>query len=216
MVRVKICGIKDIEIALKTADAGADFIGFVFASSKRQVSVSSVKKIINELARHKNRPKSVGVFVNTPANEINRVAKECNLDWVQLSGDEPWSFCLDIENPLFKVIHVSQFSTPRQIISHINIGIQLLGKRNLVCLLDTGDENLYGGTGKTFNWEIARAVARKFNIFVAGGLTGENVTDMLQIVNPWGVDVSSGVESNGVKDIEKIKRFIHLVKNYQK
>ncbi len=156
------------------------------------------------------------IFVNTPANEINRVAKECSLDWVQLSGDEPWSYCLDIEKPLFKVIRVSQFSTPRQIINHINIGIQLLGKRNLVCLLDTGDENLYGGTGKTFNWEIAREVAGKFNILVAGGLTSENVTNMLQIVNPWGVDVSSGVESDGVKDIEKIKRFIHLVKNYRK
>ena len=212
MTKVKICGISEAEHALAAAEAGADFIGLVFAPSKRQVTVDKAREIILALKRLPSPPLVVGVFVNTPAHEVNRIADYCRLDWVQLSGDEPWEYCKDIERPIIKAIHVPNWEHEEEILDNLSIGQKLLKGRAFICLLDSHVEGSYGGTGQTFDWGLAGQVSQRFTVIIAGGLSAENVGQAIRLVQPWGVDVSSGVETDGVKDISKIKTFIEAVR----
>jgi len=212
MTRVKICGITEADQALAAAEAGADFIGLVFAPSKRQVTVDKAGEIILALKRLPSPPLVVGVFVNTPAHEVNRIAECCRLDWVQLSGDEPWEYCKDIERPIIKAIHVPNQGHEEEIVDNLSLGHKLLNGRAFVCLLDSQVEGSYGGMGQTFDWGLVGQVSKRFPVIIAGGLSTENVDQAIKLVRPWGVDVSSGVETEGVKDVAKIKAFIQAVK----
>ena len=220
MVRIKICGIKDRGHALAAAEAGTDFIGLVFAPSRRQVSPEEAKGIINAVKyRGKGQwgqetpPSVVGVFVNTEASEVNRIADFCGLDWVQLSGDEPWEYCRGIARPVIKVIKVGQGQSPEDICAEMAVGANVLSPQGLLVLLDSDVKGKHGGTGTTFDWGLAQPVARKFPVIIAGGLTPENVAEVVNTVTPWGVDVSSGVEVEGVKDVAKIKAFVAAVRS---
>lgn len=212
MTKVKICGIKDKAHAIAAAEAGADFIGVVFAQSVRQVTPEQARDIVSAVKQASNTVKTVGVFVNTPAAEINRIANECDLDMVQLSGDESWEYCTDIEKPIIKAIHVQDQSEDDITKSAIS-GIDIVVDNLYIVLLDTHVEGKYGGTGKSFNWELAQSLSEKYPVIVAGGLTPYNVREAIDNLKPWGVDVSSGVETNGVKDTAKIKKFIDEAKN---
>ena len=207
MIRVKICGIMDEVHALAAANAGADFIGMVFAPSRRQISPSRAKKIVTAVHATGKPVKTVGVFVNMPATEVNRIARECGLNIVQLSGNETWEYCHEIDKPIIKVVHVGQQS-PAELQAIINDGMNSLSKHGLTVLLDTQTADTYGGTGKSFNWELARPAASCFPVLIAGGLTPQNVAGVIKMVSPWGVDISSGVETEGIKDMAKIKLFI--------
>ena len=211
MTRVKICGITETAHALAAAEAGADFIGLVFAPSRRQVSLEQAKGIALAVKDSEKPPLVVGVFVNTPAPEVNRIADYCGLDWVQLSGDEPWEGLRDVERPLIKAIRVSMEVNAKELIANMSVGYQLLGK-DFICLLDSQVEGSYGGTGRTFDWRLARQVSQRFPVLIAGGLSPQNVGQAIKVARPWGVDVSSGVEIGGVKDVAKIKAFIQAVK----
>lgn len=211
MVKVKICGIREVEHALVASQTGADFVGLIFAESKRQITPKKAKEIVDSVRRLKEHPLTVGLFVNTPASEVNRIARECGLDVVQLSGDETWEYCLDIEKPVIKAVHVSDYENSQAIIHYLKSGQIMLGDR-FPPLLDSGGKGTYGGTGEVFDWEVAREISSRFNVILAGGLTPENVGKAIRLVRPWGVDVSSGVETGGKKDSLRIKAFIDAVK----
>lgn len=212
MTWVKICGISDVASAIAAGQAGTDYLGMVFASSRRQVSPAEALKIIAAVLQLDSPPQIVGVFVNQPAAEVNQIADYCQLDWVQLSGDESWDYCQQIKKPLIKVFHIAPNARHAEISANVWKGYSLLPPKQLICLLDSEVNGTYGGTGTSFNWQAVKAVSEKFSVMIAGGLTPENVGELLQVTKPWGVDVSSGVETNGKKDIDKIKAFIETVR----
>ena len=215
MTRVKICGIRDKNHALAAAQAGADFIGLVFATSRRQVSPEKALPLVEAVRGLRSRPTVVGVFVNAAAQEVNHIADYCQLDWVQLSGDETWQYCQKLKKAIIKVIHVSSGQKTDEILADIETGYELLPEKELVCLLDSRVGGAYGGTGQVFNWQLAREVSVRFPVMIAGGLTPANVGQLVREVKPWGVDVSTGVESNGLKDASKIRAFITAVRSTQ-
>jgi phosphoribosylanthranilate isomerase len=213
MTRIKVCGIRDKASALAAVQAGADFIGLVFAPSRRQVSPQKALPLVEVIRGLRPRPAVVGVFVNAAAQEVNHIADYCQLDWVQLSGDETWQYCQELEKAIIKVIHVSSGQKTDEILADIETGYQLLPEKELVCLLDSRVGGAYGGTGQVFDWQLAREVSVRFPVMIAGGLTPANVGRLVREVQPWGVDVSTGVESNGLKDASKIRAFVKAVRS---
>jgi len=214
---VKICGLREPAHALAAAEAGADFIGLVFAESRRRVTVDQARGIVGALgeprlvgagggAEHieallrRKRPLVVGVFAGADAETVNRTAEAVGLDLVQLSGDEPWELCDKLSRPVLKAVKVKEGTSAGEIIATLRPGA--------VPLLDTHAEGALGGTGRPFDWAVAAEVARRFPIVLAGGLTPGNVGEAVRRVRPWAVDVSSSVETDGVKDVEKIRAFI--------
>jgi len=184
MTRVKICGLSEIEHALAAGRAGADFVGLVFAPSKRRVSQEKALPVVEAVHSLSSRPAVVGVFVNSPFQEVNRIADYCQLDLVQLNGDETWEYCRQIEKPLIKAIHTSHKWSAEELLARLENGQQMLGSRSLIYLLDTLVEHQYGGTGQSFGWEIARQVTVKFPVVIAGGLHPQNVGQVVNSLRP--------------------------------
>jgi len=213
MIKIKICGIKRIKEALAAAEDGADYLGFVFAPSRRRILPEQATFIIRTLKQRGINIQTVGVFVNSTPEEVNTIADKSGLDWIQLSGEENWEYCRKIEKPIIKVIHVTESSDASCILQEIQTGYQYLPEERLIFLLDTGIKGTSGGTGQTFNWNLAKTVCKTQPVFIAGGLTPDNVQDLIRTVHPTGVDVSSGVETEGKKDIQKIRAFIEAVRS---
>jgi len=211
MTRIKICGIREEVHALAAVEAGADFVGFVFAPTRRQVSPAKAREIVDTVKKSSSAIKLAGVFVDTLASEVNRIADFCGLDWVQLSGNESWEYCRQIARPIIKAIRIGQ-QLREEINAELTVGLKTLSPQRFITLLDSQVEGKYGGTGITFNWRLAQQVAKEFPVIIAGGLNPENVAQAIEIATPWGVDVSSGVETDGTKDIAKIKAFIEAVR----
>jgi phosphoribosylanthranilate isomerase len=157
-----------------------------------------------ESAIDKRRPLLVGVFADQDPDTINSIIEECGLDLVQLSGSEPWEMCGLIQRPVFKCMKVRPDDTATEILSHVGEGG--------VVLLDPHVSGVYGGTGTTLDWNVAAEVAERIPTVLAGGLTPGNVGQAVATVHPWAVDVSSGVEIEGAKDVDKIRDFIQAVK----
>lgn len=197
MVRIKFCGITNIKDALETAGLGVNALGFVFAKSPRQVSPEKAKEIIEKLPPWIS---AVGVFVNEKPEAVSEIAEHCKLDYIQLHGEESPEYCRNLGLKVIKTI-----KNDIEKISDYNVS---------GFLLDTYDPEMAGGTGKTFNWDLALD-AKKYGcpIILAGGLTPENIGEAVEKVKPYGVDVSSGIElAPGKKDYEKMKRFVEEVK----
>ncbi len=213
MTQVKICGIQDKEHAITAAEAGADFIGMVFAQSPRQVGHEEAEAISEAIKEAGYPTKLVGVFVNMPARQVNVIARTLKLDWIQLSGEEPEEYYPFMIKPIIKAIHIREGHTPADISATIAKEEKRLAVQEHIYLLDTQVKGLYGGTGKTFDWAVAQGAAGVPAI-IAGGLNPQNVSQMIKDVSPWGVDVSSGVETNGAKDPAKIKAFIKAVREH--
>jgi phosphoribosylanthranilate isomerase len=211
MTHSKICGIRDKTHALAAVEAGADFIGLVFAPSQRQISPAQAREIASAVKKSSDATKVVGVFVNAPSSQVNELADFCALDLIQLSGDESWEYCREVVRPVIKAIRIDQQS-PKELYSELSAGSKLLSSKGFIALLDSRVEGKYGGTGESFNWNLAQEVAKRFPVIIAGGLDPKNVAKLIERVAPWGVDVSSGVETTGVKDIAKIKAFIEAVR----
>jgi len=211
MTRIKICGIRDKADALAAVQAGADFIGLVFAPSQREVSPALAREIAGAVKKSSEATKVVGVFVNAPSSQVNELADFCSLDWVQLSGDEPWEYCQEVVRPVIKAIRIDRQS-PEEVHAELSSGSRLLPAQRFIALLDSRVDGKYGGTGETFNWNLAQKVAKEFPVIIAGGLDPKNVDKLIKRVAPWGVDVSSGVETGGVKDMAKIRAFVEAVR----
>jgi phosphoribosylanthranilate isomerase len=211
MTRIKICGIRDKANALAAVEAGADFIGLVFAPSRRQVTPAKAREIASAVKKSSDATKVVGVFVNAPGSQVNELADFCALDWVQLSGDESWEYCREVARPVIKAIRIGSQS-PEDVCAELSAASRLLARRRFVALLDSEVDGKYGGTGKSFKWDLAQEVAKRFPVIIAGGLDPKNVARLIERVGPWGVDVSSGVETGGVKDTSKIRAFIEAVR----
>lgn len=198
-VRVKICGICDLDTAMAATNAGADALGFVFAPSRRRISPDQAKKIIGRLPPFISK---VGVFVNAAVEEVTGIAGYAGLDTIQLHGDEPPDFCRRLEG--YQVIK----SFP--VADRPDTG--LIKKYNVAAyLLDTMVPGARGGTGKRFNWGAAAGLDIG-PLILAGGLTPDNVREAVRTVRPYAVDVSSGVETLGLKDYRKIADFIRRAK----
>ena len=211
MTRVKICGIREEVHALAAAEAGADFIGLVFAPSRRQVTPAQAEKIAASVKKSGNATEIVGVFVNMSVPKVNKIADSCHLDWVQLSGDEPREYCGEITKPLIKAIRVGQQQSPQEICAALANKAKVISQKHIY-LLDSRVKGKYGGTGTAFDWSLARQAAEQFPVIIAGGLTPENVAQVIKMAAPWGVDVSSGVEVGGVKHVARIRAFIETVR----
>lgn len=213
MVRVKICGLTEVKHAVAAGKAGADFLGMVFAKSRRQITAERALEIVEAVKPINPRPDVVGVFRNAPVSGVNRTARECRLDVVQLTGDETIEYARKIERPVLKVIHVTPQSTAAAIPTEVERWYEAMRNPTFHCLLDTEVNGLRGGTGKMFDRGVAKEVAFHYPVIIAGGLNAENVGELVRDVKPWGVDVSSGVETDGHKDVKKIEAFIRAVWN---
>lgn len=212
MTRVKICGVTEPSHALVAAEAGAAMVGVVFAESRRKVSAEQARAIAQALKERHPSTGLVGLFVNRPAREVNRVASQCRLDAVQLSGNESWELCQGIEKPVIKAVRVRPEMDVGGLLAHLRQGMKALGEKRLRFLVDAHVEGSYGGTGTTADWDVAGQLAAELPITLAGGLTAENVGQAIEKVKPWGVDVSSGVETDGIKDAAKIRNFLDAVR----
>jgi phosphoribosylanthranilate isomerase len=206
-LRVKICGLREEEHVIAAAEAGADYIGLVFAASKRQVSQSRARELVEVLKECSRRPQVVGVFVNEPTSVVNQAADYCGLDAVQLSGNEDAAYARLVERPVICTVHVAATMTAKDVDEAICKSDDLRDSSGLV-LLDTGVRDTFGGTGLTFDWDIARDVSLRHQVLIAGGLTPANVGQLISYVRPFGVDVSSGVERDGRKDASLIRAFV--------
>jgi phosphoribosylanthranilate isomerase len=201
--RVKICGVSHLADARAAADAGADALGFNFyEKSPRFVSIAQAAEISKQLPPFIMR---AGVFVNAPEEFILHAISEVGLTLLQFHGDEPPEFCTQFGLMSMKAFRIRDEKSLEEIPNY----------QTDAYLLDAFSSTTLGGTGEKFNWDLA-VEAQKFGkpIFLAGGLTPENVADAIRKVQPFGVDVSSGVESSpGTKDRAKMRAFVGAVKS---
>ena len=199
MTKIKICGLTRTEDIEMVNEFLPDYIGFVFAKSRRQVSAEQAKELKNKL-----RPaiKAVGVFVNEKPENIAEIANQGIIDLIQIHGDEDAAYCAQLRKltqaPIIKVVRVERED-------------DLAGIEEFDCdyyLFDTLSSKEYGGTGKAFDHSLLHNKEIKKPFFVAGGLNQDNVAAAIEATKPFGVDTSGGVETDGSKDVNKIKEFI--------
>ena len=210
MTQFKICGLRTAADALAAADAGASLLGFVFVERvRRRIDVSQARDIIQEVrrARGANCPRIVGLFANQPLADVNRIARACSLDAAQLCGDEPPEYWDGVDAGVIRQVKVDDGLPRSDAVAHALREVEQVASRGHTTLLDKRVRGALGGTGHTFDWRIAAEIARQHPIFFAGGLDPRNVAHAIATVQPRGVDVSSGVETAGVKDTGKIAAF---------
>jgi phosphoribosylanthranilate isomerase len=216
--KTKICGLRDFQSLSVAAQYGADFVGVVFVpGTRRCLPTDQAQTILQRFRADTNNHKSqiVGLFANQPIEEVNAIVKMCRLDYAQLCGKETIEYCKKISVQTIKVTHVYPESNVTQETNRLLQEADHYTKYGVMITLDRYSSAVPGGSGHTFNWDIAREIAQRFPIVLAGGLTPDNVTEALQQVQPLGVDVSSGVETNGTKNIKKIISFLEKVRGIE-
>ncbi len=230
MTRVKICGIANFEDALCAADAGADYLGFIFfKKSPRYVTPERAAEIISKLTmripasaqrspqrpspalKSRSLPQFIGVFVNEPLAQIEETIHHVNLDYAQLHGDEPPALLEALQGRGFKALRPSSAVEAE---ADAEWYADLGPRDGPQILIDAYDPKEYGGTGKKADWRIAAGLGQVYpRLALAGGLTPQNVATAVDAVRPWAVDVSSGVEIEpGRKDPDKIRAFVSAAK----
>ena len=211
MIRVKICGVGNPGDACAAAEAGADFVGMVFVPERhRRITPDVAKGIVDSVrALDAPHPRMVGLFADQPLEEVNEIVAHCALDAVQLCGQEGVEYAARVECEVIKVIHVPASWRAPDDVPQMADWVREYADAGCLVTLDRLVEGIQGGTGQSFNLEVAASLSsRGFSFLLAGGLTPANVGRAISIVRPWGVDVSSGVETIGKKDRRKILRFV--------
>ncbi|MFC1512652.1 phosphoribosylanthranilate isomerase [bacterium] len=202
-MKIKICGITNELDAKNAVSFGVDMLGFnLYEGSPRAVELDFVKKILKHIPKNVLK---VGVFVNEDKDILHKIADKHIFDVLQLHGDEPPSYCEEFKKTaIFKAFRLTK-KKDLKLLSEYKVNSYLL---------DTYKEGKWGGTGNTFNWDLAKLAVEKFgSIILSGGLNPENAAQAVRIVKPWAVDVCSGVESSpGKKDKKKMKAFIEAVR----
>jgi phosphoribosylanthranilate isomerase len=202
----KICGIGSLEQARAALEAGAELLGFVFyPPSHRYLTPPRASRLLAEIrAERPHGWRAVGLFVNEPLDAVQFVARRCALDLVQLSGDEDRAYCRSLRLPFVKVLRPERL-TERDLAEQARAAYW--GAERV--LLDAAVDGRYGGTGRALDWSALRSFAGE--CLLAGGLTPDNVAEAVRVAQPWGVDVSSGVEFGRAKDPDLIRRFLFEV-----
>lgn len=200
MVRVKVCGITNLEDALAAVEAGADALGFVLAPSPRQIAPEKIREIVAHLPPFLCK---VGVFANMELEKVREIMASCSLDLAQLHGEESPEYCAALFPRAIKAFRVRDATFLSALPAYKATAFHL----------DSYEATLQGGTGRVFDWSLALRAKDYGPIILSGGLTPENVRQAIEQVQPYGVDASSGVESRpGKKDFKKLKTFIRAVK----
>ena len=215
MTVVKICGMRELSHMVAAAEAGADMLGMVFVPTvRRYIEPDAAKELANSLREEGHALPIVGLFADQPVEEVNEVAARVGLDMVQLCGDESIGYWSKVTVPILQVVHV--LSVPKErdaarndIVKDVHFRLQEIDESGHIAVLDRQSDVQPGGLGEPFDWSIAREMAdRGHRFLLAGGLTPENVGEAIDSTQPYGVDVSSGVETDGAKNIAKIQAFI--------
>jgi len=204
MTKTKICGITNYGDAISASKLGAGYLGFNFyRKSPRYVSKSKARRIISRLPKN---IKKVGVFVNESAIKVKNISDFCQLDLIQLSGDENSAYAIKLKKSLSKKI-IKSFRVKNE---HALAGVKKY-KADYI-MLDSFKKGIYGGTGTGFDWKLAKSI-NKNRLFLSGGLNPANVRIAVKNLHPYAVDVCSGIELKpGKKDFGKMKKFIRAVK----
>jgi len=199
--KLKVCGITTLEDARYLAPLGVDYLGFIqHKESPRYVDPAMVKQILEWVYG----PTPVGVFVNSPADEVNRISDEAGFEVVQLHGEESAELVEAVDRPVIKAIRVRHDASSGQ----LRAVFERYEDVAEYFLLDTHNSSTWGGTGESFNWRVARELANEYLIFLAGGIDADNVERALLTMRPYAIDLSSGLESDpGQKSFEKIDAF---------
>ena len=214
MTHVKVCGFRSAEPLIAAVGAGADAVGLVFVpSARRRLTADEARAVLDEVrASGRALPPVVGLFADQPLDEVQQTVASVGLDAVQLCGSEGVEYATQLGVPVYKVISIDA-DTP---ISAQMPRIMVLQQRHALAghriVLDAQAPGEYGGTGRQFDWDLAADFAGAFAMCLAGGLSPENVKEAVERVRPWGVDVSSGVETDGEKDPAKVRVFVEAVR----
>ncbi len=212
-MKVKICGIRSFKDAMMVIEAGVDIIGFNFyPQSPRYISPGDCMRLVvrleTALREEMSRVTMMGVFVNAERDNMHAIFRDCHLDMIQLSGDEPPDVLETLGERSFKVLRPTTFTEFEE-------EVRRYPRRTMApgWMIDTYRPGQYGGTGQPVDWALAHQIAQTAPVLLAGGLTPANVAEAIRYVQPWGVDVASGVESApGVKDPAKVRDFIQAVR----
>ena len=210
MTLFKICGLKDSQNAIVARENGASFLGFVFVHGvRREVSLDLAIRIIDEYRYESGRggPALVVLFANQPIEEVNEIISECGLDYAQLCGEEDKSYWDEVDAEVIKQVKID-FGVNSKL---INSDLDNIFGSGYIPLLDKYEKGTLGGTGKTFDWNVIGQFNLSGKFILAGGLTSKNVSQAIRVSQPWAVDVSTGVETDGAKDESKIFAFAAAV-----
>ncbi len=216
MTHVKICSVQETEHMLAAAEAGADFVGLNFVPGvRRRLTEEKATGMVQAYrAKHTHGgPKLVGIFVDQPVEEVNRILEGCDLDMAQLGGHESVEYIGQVTRPVIKVVHVPDGQPVESVVAGLDSTLTDLDAIGVTPLLHPDVGEALGGTGASFDWEIARRLAKRHRFLLAGGLSPDNVALAVRDVQPWGVDVSSGVETGCIKDPAKIEAFVRQARS---
>ncbi|MGM0472326.1 MAG: phosphoribosylanthranilate isomerase [Bacillota bacterium] len=201
MTRIKVCGITNLDDAQRAVELGVDSLGFIFAESSRQVTLEEAQQIIDQLPPYVNL---TGVFVDENLKQVKKIACECKLDTLQLHGDESAEYCQQLTQ--WRIVKSFAVKDKLDVVKLANYDVSAY-------LLDTYHPDQRGGTGKTFNWELAKQAQELGPVILAGGLTPDNITTAINQVQPYAVDVNSGVEIRpGIKDQAALRRLVKEIR----